>query len=94
MFYSTNPSRRIFIEDILEMGNHKKPSPRPALASGSTLNDQPPRLHRSLWARLIAPITNGLCDDNPFYRILALRNTPSLLYPPGKRESAYLSGSF
>ncbi|GBO11436.1 hypothetical protein AVEN_25178-1 [Araneus ventricosus] len=29
---------------------HKKTSPRPALTPGSTLNDQPPRLHRALWS--------------------------------------------
>ncbi|GBN26476.1 hypothetical protein AVEN_201728-1 [Araneus ventricosus] len=29
---------------------HKKPSPRPALASGSTLNGRLPRLHRALWS--------------------------------------------
>ncbi|GBL85948.1 hypothetical protein AVEN_174871-1 [Araneus ventricosus] len=29
---------------------HKKTSPRPSLAPGSTLNDRPPRLHWALWS--------------------------------------------
>ncbi|GBM13399.1 hypothetical protein AVEN_54408-1 [Araneus ventricosus] len=30
------------------------PSSNPVLASESTLNDRPPRLHRALWPRIIA----------------------------------------
>ncbi|GBM67289.1 hypothetical protein AVEN_201219-1 [Araneus ventricosus] len=75
---------------------HKKPSPQPSLAPGSTLNDQPPRLHRAL----CSPITSGSCNDPPFYRGTtrhrrwALRATPPLLYPPRERVLANLCGSF
>ncbi|GBN21488.1 hypothetical protein AVEN_36767-1 [Araneus ventricosus] len=33
---------------LLVYHNRKKPSPRPALTTGSTLNDRQPRLHRAL----------------------------------------------
>ncbi|GBN48164.1 hypothetical protein AVEN_222054-1 [Araneus ventricosus] len=44
---------------------HKKPSPHPSLAPESTLNDRPPRLHRTLWSPHNNPITSGSCDDPP-----------------------------
>ncbi|GBN62271.1 hypothetical protein AVEN_48672-1 [Araneus ventricosus] len=50
--------------------------------------------------RIIAPIKSGSCDDPPFYRGTtrhrrwAVRVTPPLLFPPGKREPSYLSGGF
>ncbi|GBM94746.1 hypothetical protein AVEN_66040-1 [Araneus ventricosus] len=34
---------------------HKKPSTRPALAPGFTLNDRPPRLHWALWSPRNSP---------------------------------------
>ncbi|GBM60759.1 hypothetical protein AVEN_233826-1 [Araneus ventricosus] len=76
------------------------PSSRPALTSGSTMNDRPPRLHWALCPPHNSLITSGSCDDPSFYRGTtrhrrwALRVTPLLLYPPGKREPAYLSGGF
>ncbi|GBN82305.1 hypothetical protein AVEN_146909-1 [Araneus ventricosus] len=79
---------------------HKKPSPHPSLAPESTLNDRPPRLHRTLWSPHNNPITSGSCDDPPFYRGTtlhrrwALRATPPLLYPPRERVLANLCGSF
>ncbi|GBN23039.1 hypothetical protein AVEN_269319-1 [Araneus ventricosus] len=45
---------------------HKKPSPRPAFAPGSTLNGRLPRLHRALWSPHNSPITSGSCVDPPF----------------------------
>ncbi|GBM40518.1 hypothetical protein AVEN_175735-1 [Araneus ventricosus] len=50
--------------------------------------------------RMKASITKGSYGDNTFYRGTALqrrralRATPPLIYPPGKREHAYLYGGF
>ncbi|GBM84086.1 hypothetical protein AVEN_78341-1 [Araneus ventricosus] len=38
----------------------------PTSASKSTLNDQPPRLHRALWPPLNSPITEMLMRRLPF----------------------------
>ncbi|GBM80350.1 hypothetical protein AVEN_171869-1 [Araneus ventricosus] len=71
-----------------EFSNHKKLSPRPALASGSTVNDRPPRLHRALWPPHKYPHHERLMRRPLYYRgkirhrRWALTATPPLLYPP------------
>ncbi|GBM72632.1 hypothetical protein AVEN_238219-1 [Araneus ventricosus] len=60
--------------------NHitNKPSPRPALASASMLNDQQPRLHWTLWPRIITPITSGSCNEAALLREYNLSSEMSL----------------
>ncbi|GBM60463.1 hypothetical protein AVEN_117974-1 [Araneus ventricosus] len=75
---------------------HRKPPPLPALPPGSTVNDRPPRLHRTLWSPHNSPhyerlaILTGYDPSSE----MGLRATPPLLYPPRERQPAYLSGSF
>ncbi|GBM92037.1 hypothetical protein AVEN_5498-1 [Araneus ventricosus] len=77
-------------------GNHKKSPPRPSLASGSTLNDRLPRLHRALWPQQNSPDYERLVKRPPFKRDTTrhlrwtLRATPPLL-PTGRRVPVYLS---
>ncbi|GBM41447.1 hypothetical protein AVEN_130919-1 [Araneus ventricosus] len=79
---------------------HRKSSPLPALPPGSTVNDRPPRLHRTLWSPHNSPHYERLMRRPtilPGYdpsSEMGLRATPPLLYPPREREPAYLSCSF
>ncbi|GBL93169.1 hypothetical protein AVEN_42630-1 [Araneus ventricosus] len=80
---------------------HTRITPSQHEPHGVFMNNRLPRqIIGHCGPRIIAPITSGSCDDPPFYRgtsrhrRLALRATSPLLYPPGKREPAYLYGGF
>ncbi|GBL84761.1 hypothetical protein AVEN_93804-1 [Araneus ventricosus] len=65
------------------------------------MKDRPPRQHsQALRSPLNNPHYERFIRRPPFYRDTtclrrwAQRATPPLLYPPGKRETAYLYGCF
>ncbi|GBM46560.1 hypothetical protein AVEN_271513-1 [Araneus ventricosus] len=65
---------------VFKFLNRKKPSSRPALASGYYMNDRPPQLHLDCGSCIIAPITNGSCDEPSHFTGVrpAIRDGPKL----------------
>ncbi|GBM75452.1 hypothetical protein AVEN_182322-1 [Araneus ventricosus] len=67
------------------------------LASGSTSNDQPPRLNGNSGSRIIALIKSGSCDDPHVLPVchssseMGPKNHTTIIIHTGRRIPAYLS---
>ncbi|GBM71110.1 hypothetical protein AVEN_43819-1 [Araneus ventricosus] len=78
----------------------QQPPVLPAYDPSSTERPAAATHSRALWFLHISPISSCSCSNPPFYRDTtrhrkwAQRATPPLVYPSGRRQPAYLCGSF